>query len=134
MHLGTPCIAMYFVKKCSMFVAFALLYSLSVGNLENLSMHASKYTSLPCPSSIGPPKSICISSFGSTHGFVGDQLVFGIMFLRFSPNSVHGRHVFDLLIRSLFMNRHHNLCANSVNPTRLGAWREVRLSLHLSLR
>ena len=81
---------MFFVKKCSMFVAFALLYSLSVGNLENLSMHARKYTSLPCPSSIGPPKSICIFSFGSTHGFVGDHLVVDIMLLRFLPNWVRG--------------------------------------------
>ena len=124
MDLGTPCIAMCFVKKCSMFVAFASLYSLSVGNLENLSMHARKYTSIPCPSSIGPPKSICISSFGSTHGFIGDHLVFGIMLLRLLPNSVHVRHVFDLLIGSLFMSGHHNLCANSVIPHAPGcvAW------------
>ena len=32
--LGTSWIAMYFVRKCSIFVAFALLYSLKVGNLE----------------------------------------------------------------------------------------------------
>ena len=114
MDLGTPWIAMYFVRKCSMFVAFALLYNLSVGNLETLSIHARKYTSLPWPSSIGPSKSNCVSSFGSTHGFSGDHLVFGIMLLRFLPNSVHGRHVFDLLIRSLFMNGHHNLWASSV--------------------
>ena len=72
---------MYFVRKCSMFVALALLYNSSVGNLENLSMHARKY-----PSRIGPPKSNCISSFGSTQGFSGDHLVFGIMLLRFLPN------------------------------------------------
>ena len=99
-----------------MFDLFALLYCLCVGNLKNLSMHARKYTSHPWPSIIGPPKSICISSFGSTHGFSVDHLVFGIMLLRFLPNSVHGRHVFDLLMRSLFMNGHHSLVANSVIP------------------
>ena len=124
MDLDTPCIALYFVKKCSMFAAIALLYSLSVGNLENLSMHARNYSSLPCPSSFGPPKSICISAFGSTRRFIGDHLVFGIMLLRFLPNSVHGRHVFDLLMRSLFVNGYHNLCASSVIPHAPGcvAW------------
>ena len=38
------------------------------------------------------------------------------MLLRFLPNSVHGRHVFYLLIRSLSMNGHHNLWASSVIP------------------
>ena len=119
-YLGTPWIAMYLVRKCSMFVAFALLHSLSVGNLENLPMHGRKYTSLPWPSIIGPPKSISISLFGSTHGFSGDHLVFGIGLLRFLPNSVHGRHVFDLLMRSLFMNGHHRPVANSVIPNAPG--------------
>ena len=131
MDLGTPWIAMYFVGKCSMFVAFALLYNLSVGNLETLSMHARKYTSLPWPSCIGPSKSNCVSSFGSTHGFSGDHLVFGIMLLRFLPNSVHGRHVFDLLIRSLFMNGHHNLWASSVIPQAPG-WVACRTSITAS--
>ena len=53
------------------------------------------------------------------------------MLLRFLPNSVHGRHVFDLLIRSLFMNGHHNLLASSVIPQTPG-WVACRTSITAS--
>ena len=114
--LGTPCVDIYLFRKCSMFNAFALFYNLIDGNFENRSMHARKYTSLPCPSSIGPPNSIWISSFGSTHGIIGDHFVFGFILLRFLPNSVQGRHVLALFIRSLLIKGHHNLVPSSVIP------------------
>ena len=57
MFRGTPCWAMYLFKNFSMFGPFACVTSFRVGNFEKRSMHARKYTSLPSPSNIGPPKS-----------------------------------------------------------------------------
>ena len=53
---GTPYWAMYLFKNFSMFGPFACVTTFRVGNFEKRSMHAKKYTSLPCPSNIGPPK------------------------------------------------------------------------------
>ena len=108
-----------------MLVAFALVYNLSYGIFENRSMHARNYTSLPCPYNIGPPKSIWISLFGSTQGLIGDHFLFGIILLRFLPNSVQGRHVLALFIKSLLMKGHHSLVPSSVIPHEPGwvAWR-----------
>ena len=44
---------------------------------------------------------------------------------------MHGRHVFDLLIRSLFMNGHHNLWASSVIP-QAPRWVACRTSITVS--
>ena len=97
---GTPCCTIYLFKNFSILGPLALLYSLTVENFEKRSMQARKYISRPCPSVIGPPKSICISSLGSEHRGRGAHFVFGIKLFRFLPNSVHGLHVFDLFMRS----------------------------------
>ena len=70
---GTPCWAMYLFGNFSMLGPFAFVTSFRAGNYEKRSMHARKYTSLPCQSINGPPKSSCISSFGSEHGGKGVQ-------------------------------------------------------------
>ena len=128
---GTPFMDIYLFRKCSMFIALALLYNISDGNFENRSMHARKYTSLPCLSSIAPSKSIWISSFGSTHGIIGDHFVFGIILLRFLPNSVQGRHVLALFIRSLLLKGHQSLVPSSVIPHEPG-WVACRTSMTAS--
>ena len=116
MFSGTPCWAMYLFRIISMFGPFAFVTSFKVGNFEKRSMHARKYTSLPCPSIFGPPKSNWISSFGSEHCGRGAQRLFGFLFFKFLPNSVRGRHVLDLFIKSRLMKGHYMRCPNSVMP------------------
>ena len=52
-----------------------------------------KYCSIPFSLSIGPPKSICISSFGSKHLGKGADLRCKITDLRFLPISVQALHL-----------------------------------------
>ena len=78
---GTPCQTMYLFKIFSILGPLALLYNLSVGNFEKRSMQGKKYISRPCPSIIGPPKSICISSLGSEHRGRGPTLFLALCFL-----------------------------------------------------
>ena len=99
-----------------MFGPFAFITSFKVGNFEKRSIRARKYFSLPCPSINGPPKSSRISSFGSEHGGRGAQWLFRIILFKFLPNSVQGRHVFDLFINSRLIMGHHKRCPSSVIP------------------
>ena len=116
-----------------MFGPFAFVTSFKVGNFEKRSIHARKYTSLPCPSIVGPPKSNWISSFGSEHGGKGAQWLFGIMLFKFLSNSVQGRQVFDLFIKSRLIKGHYKRCPNSVMPHDPGCV-ECKTSMTESLR
>ena len=116
-----------------MFGPFVFVTNFKVGNFEKGSMHARKYTFFPCPSNIGPPKSNWISSFGSEHCGKGAQWLFGFMFFIFLPNSVQGRHVFGLFIKSWLMKGQHIRCPNSVMPNAPGCV-ECRTSVTNSLR
>ena len=107
---------MYLCRNFSMLRPFAFVTSLWVGNFEKRSIHARKFTSLPCPSSIGAPKSSWNSLFGSEHGGRGAQLNFRVIHFRFLQSSVQGWHVSDLFIRSRLMHRYHSRWPCSVVP------------------
>ena len=70
----------------------ALFTISAVGYLEYLSILVIKYCSMPFSFKIGPPKSNCISSFGSLHLGRGAHLRCGITDLRFLPISVQALH------------------------------------------
>ena len=55
------------------------------------------------------------------------------MFFKFLPNSVQGRHVFDLFIKSRLMKGHRIRCPNSVMPHAAGCV-ECKTSVTNSLR
>ena len=62
MILGTPWLYMYLFKNLITFVPEALFIISANGYFEYLSTLVMKYCSIPFSLSIGPPKSICISS------------------------------------------------------------------------
>ena len=131
MFRGYPCWAMYLIENFSMFRPFAFVTSFSVGNFEKRSIHARKYTSLTCPSIIGPAKSSWISLFGSEHGGKEAQWLFRIMLFEILPISVHILH--DLFIKSRLIKDHNKHCPNSVMPHAPGCV-ECRTSMTDSLR
>ena len=68
---GITWILMYMTKNFKTFAPIAFLYLHAVWYLEKRSIAAKKKHPLPFLSETGPPKSICSSWFGSTHGICG---------------------------------------------------------------
>ena len=66
MVLGAPWLHMYLFKNLITFVTEALFMAPAVGYFVYISTLVMKYCSIPFSLSIGPPKSIFISSFDST--------------------------------------------------------------------
>ena len=85
-----------------------------------------------CTSIIGPPKSSWFSSFGYEYGGKGALKLFGFILFKFLPNSVQGRHVFNLFLKSPLIKGHHKRCLNSVMPHAPGCV-ECRTSMTDSL-
>ena len=84
----------------------ALFTISAVGYFEYLSILVIKYCSMPFSFKNGPPKSICISSFGSIHFVRGAHLRCEITDIRFLSISVQALHSLAFDSISLCMYGH----------------------------
>ena len=102
---------MYLFKNLITFVPEALFIISAVGYFERLSTFAMKYCSIAFSLSIGPPNSLCISSFGSTHFDKGAHLQCRITDFKFLPIYVQALHSLAFASICRWIYGHQILCA-----------------------
>ena len=107
---------MYFSKYFIAVSVSQLWYTFACGYLENLSTEANIYESLFCSSSMGPAKSIWISSFGSCSGGRFANFDFGIIGFKFLPIFMHGWQFCVRVTISLWILGNHIMFAKCIIP------------------